>query len=140
MISLFENNLLKFYYDYIDFNLENNINFEYCTNFTLMQIDNIWSEFYSNFVKERGNNNIIFNYSKDYFVDFILKFENDWPNYVKEIYGVNYQKKIEADITKIIIQNLIKTFIQNKNNLDPINDYYNFKDSILKIKFSDVFK
>ena len=59
MISLFENNLLKFYYDYIDFTLENNINFEYYTNFTLMQIDNIWSEFYSNFDKERGNNNII---------------------------------------------------------------------------------
>ncbi len=59
MISLFENNKLKFYYDYIDFTLENNINFEYYTNFTLMQIDNIWSEFYSNFVKERGNNNII---------------------------------------------------------------------------------
>jgi hypothetical protein len=66
-----------------------------------MQIDNIWSEFYSNFVKERGNNNIIFNNSKDYFVDFMLNFENDWSDFLKEIYGDNYQKKIETDITKL---------------------------------------
>ena len=31
----------------------------------------------------------------------MLKFENDWPDCVKEIYGDNYQKKIETDITKL---------------------------------------
>ena len=52
-ITLLENNLFKYYFDIINGNFCNSLNFGYYKNFALIQIDDIWSEFYSNFIKKK---------------------------------------------------------------------------------------
>ena len=120
-ISLFENNLFKFHYEYISNNIGIDISFEYYKNFNLVNIDNIWSEFYSEFIKERGNKKFVFDDKKDYFIDFLTKFEKEWPECLKELY--NDKNKIKADIIAMIIKNLKCVIIKNTEKSFNFNDY-----------------
>ncbi len=143
IITLFENNLLKFYYDYIDFNLENNINFEYYTNFTLMQIDNIWSEFYSDFTKERGNRKYINGGKNNCFINFLQKLENDWSDCLKEIYDNKDKIKINTDLIIKSIKNLQLIILQKDESEKERNDLDNcgiFKNIIANVKLPELLK
>jgi len=111
---------LKYYYEYIDNILQNNIPFAYYKHFCLINLDNIWAEFYSDFIKERGNRKNILDNKKDYFINFFEKFNVDWLDYSKKIYGENFKEKIKRDIFLIIMKNLKEECI--KCNLD-INSY-----------------
>ena len=138
MIILFNNSLFQFYYEYIYNNLDDNKIFEYYKNFSLIQIDNIWAEYYSSFVKERNNNNSNFNSKKNYFVDFLNKFEQDWPECLKEIYGEKYLKIADFDLILIVIKK-IKNIINNKNIADDYNeDYNNFYNILINLRLSDI--
>ena len=112
------------------------INYEYYKNYTLANLDNIWSEFYSEFNKERGNSNFILNDKHNYFIDFLNKFEKDWPLALKEINQYNDQSKINADLFLITIKNLIKII----NQKDAANNYNIFKNLLSKIELSELLK
>ena len=138
MILLYENNLFKFYYQIISRGIEFYQNFEYYKNFALMKIDDIWSEFYSDFVKERGNKNLICNKNQNNFAIFLNKFEKEWINCMKEIYQ-NDNKKFQADVTNICLKKLIKK-LDYVINVDELSeDFNNFKKIMENIKLSDLF-
>ena len=138
MILLYENNLFKFYFDIISHAVGFYQKLDYYKNYALMQIDNIWAEFYSDFVKERGNKNVNFN-GKNYFAEFLNKFEKDWINCMKEIYSSD-EKKYKADITDFCIKKL-KNKIDYDINEDDLNGDFNRFSLILKnIKLSDLFE
>ena len=138
MILLYENNLFKFYYQIISRGIEFYQNFEYYKNFALMKIDDIWSEFYSDFVKERGNKNLICNKNQNNFAIFLNKFEKEWINCMKEIYQ-NDNKKFQADVTNICLKKLIKK-LDYVINVDELSeDFNNFKKIVENIKLSDLF-
>ena len=63
MIILYENNLFKNYFEIIAKDIEYNQNLEYYKNLALMQLDNIWSEFYSDFINynKYSDANLLFN-------------------------------------------------------------------------------
>ena len=139
MIILYENNLFKNYFEIIAKDIEYNQNLEYYKNLALMQLDNIWSEFYSDFVKERGNKIEKFNFNKNYFAIFLDKFEIEWINFMKEIYG-NNNNAFDVDLTKITIKN-IKRKINTVVDTDGlIEDYNNFKNIFENLKLYDIIK
>ena len=103
-----------------------------------MKIDDIWSEFYSDFVKERGNKNLICNKNQNNFAIFLNKFEKEWINCMKEIYQ-NDNKKFQADVTNICLKKLIKK-LDYVINVDELSeDFNNFKKIMENIKLSDLF-
>ena len=121
--------------------MEDDINFDYYKNFMLLKIDDIWSEYYSEFVKERGNHDIVLDNKKNYFIDFIEKFEREWPDYLKEIYTDNYEIKKDADITTLIMKNLKKEIINKNDNLNNIlDDFENFENLLFSIKLEKLFE
>ena len=141
IISLFENNILKYYYEYIDNVLQNNIPFEYYKHFCLINIDNIWAEFYSDFIKERGNKKIILDNKKDYFINFFEKFNEDWIDYSKEIYGENFNEKIKCDIFLLIMKNLKEKYINCKLDINSdADDISNFKRLLSRIELDQLLK
>ena len=129
IIFAFNNNILKFIYEYINFYIENSVSYEYYKNFTLMNLDNIWSEFYSKFISD-GNNNIILHGEKDYFKDFMEKFENEWPDYLKEIF--NNEKIIKIDIMAFVMKNLKNEF-NDENIINSGEVYKTFNEMINNI-------
>ena len=139
MILLFENNLFKFYYEIIMKSISYYQNLEYYKNFTLMQIDNVWSEFYSDFVKERGNKKIYFDCNKNYFIEFLDKFELEWINCMNDIYR-NDNKKIKYDLMNIAIKN-IKIKISNIKSMNIVSDdYIIFRKVFENLKLRDIIK
>ena len=121
--------------------MDNNISFEYYKNFCLMNLDNIWAEFYSAFIKERGNKKIILDNKKDYFINFFEKFDEDWIDCSKEIYGEEYNTKIKSDIFKIIMNNLKKIIINSKMDINAYdNQYSSFNNLLLKLELKDLLK
>ena len=136
IISLLNNNLFISYYDFMSEFLSIDINYEYYKNYTLVNLDNIWSEFYSEFNEERGNSNFILNDKHNYFIDFLNKFEKDWPLALKEINQYNDQRKINADLFLITSKNLIKII----NQKDAANNYNIFKNLLSKIELSELLK
>ena len=139
MILLYENNLFKSYFEIISRGIEFYQNFEYYKNFVLMKIDDIWSEFYSDFVKERGNINLICNKNQNYFADFVNKFEKEWLNCMKEIYQ-NDNKKFEVDATNICLKKLKKKIDYDIKEDEFSKDFNNFKKIFENIKLSDLFE
>ena len=139
-ITLLENNLFKYYFEIINGNFGSSLNFDYYKNFALIQIDNIWSEFYSNFIQKRENKIDIFDDNRDYFVNFLDKFENDWPNNINEIYG-NDNNKMKTDIVNIAIKNIKNIIIKNNESLKDTNKgYEKFNELLTKLNLSDIIK
>ena len=139
-MKLLKNNLFRYYFDIINNNFGNSLNFNYYKNFVLIQIDNIWSEFYSNFVKTRGNKIDNFDEVKDYFINFLIKFENDWPKNLNEIYGSD-NDKIKTDIVNVAVKNIKKKIIEiNENLFAPNIEYEIFNDLLTKLNLSDIIK
>ena len=139
MILLYENNLFKYFYEIISKSIWFYQNLEYYKNFALMQIDNIWSEFYSDFLKERGNKNYIINQKKNYFADFLLIFGKKWINCMEEIYK-GEEKIYDVDLTNITINKLITKISYDINTDNLLEDYNNFKRIFETIKLSDIFE
>ena len=139
MILLYDNNLFKYYYEIISRNINFNQNMEYYKNYALMQIDNIWSEFYSIFVRERGMKDSNFDKNKNYFLEFLEIFEKEWFNCMKDIYS-NDNQKYEVDLTNISVKNL-KRKIDCKINANELSqDFDNFKKILENITLSDIIK
>ena len=141
MICLFENTSFNYCFDCLYNNLGENINYEYYKKYTLSKIDDIWSEFYSDFIKDRGNQNEILDIEKNNFIDFMEKILNEWPNYLKEIYIERYEEKLKSDLIINVIKTL-KNEICMRNNIlnDAFGEYEYFKDLLSKIKFEQLFK
>ena len=142
IISLSNNNLFKFYFDYIISKIGININFEYYRNFIMINLENIWAEFYSVLIKSKKYiNYVIENSKKDYFIDFLIKLEKELSDCLKEIYGDKDKNLIEIDITKNAIKNLENKMEQSiqKNNISPDNYNY-FKLLFEKLQFVDLIK
>ena len=142
IISLSNNNLFKFYYDYITSKLHINANYEYYKNLILINIENIWAEFYSELIKSKKYIDYINeDNKKDYFFDFLIKLENELSDCLKEIYGEKDKNLIEIDVTKNAIKNLRNKMNQNIVNVNITLDNYNhFKLFIDKLKFEDLIK
>ena len=142
IISLSNNNLFKFYYDYITSKLHINANYEYYKNLILINIENIWAEFYSELIKYKKYIDYINeDNKKDYFFDFLIKLENELSDCLKEIYGEIDKNLIEIDVTKNAINNLRNKMNQNIVNVNITLDNYNhFKLFIDKLKFEDLIK
>ena len=137
MILLFENNLFKFYFEIISKGIGFYQNFEYYKNYALMKIDDIWSEFYSDFVKERGNINLIFDIKHNHFSDFLDKLEKEWINCMKDIYQ-NDNKKFEVDVTNICLKKLKRKIDYDIKTDEYFKDFNNFKKILENIKLSDL--
>ena len=134
--------MFKFYFDYIISKIGINANFGYYKNFIMINIDNIWAEFYSELIKSKKYINYINeNNKKDYFIDFLIKLDNELSDCLKEIYGDKDKSIIEIDITKNAIKNLKNKMEQNiqKNNISP--DNYNYFELLFeKLEFEDLIK
>ena len=142
IISLSNNNLFKFYFDYIISKIGINVNFEYYRNFIMINLENIWAEFYSELIKSKKYINYVNeNSKKDYFIDFLIKLEKELSDCLKEIYGDKDKNLIEIDITKNAIKNLENKMEQSiqKNNISPDNYNY-FKLLFEKLQFVDLIK
>ena len=101
--------------------LEESIHYEYYKNYLLLKMDDIWSEYYSDFIKEKKKEYIDKETGNIHFYQFLKKFEKEWIEYLKDIYLDDYQHKIKADIIVIIIKSIIQkiktysSFKKNKN-------------------------
>ena len=139
MICLFDNTTFNYCFDCL-YDIGENINYEYYKKFTLSKIDDIWSEFYSDLVKDRNKEEKL-DINKNYFIAFMEKFQNEWPNYLKEVYGENYEQNLKSDLISNIMKTLINK-INMKNNIfnDAYNDYNSLKELLSKIKFENLFK
>ena len=139
MICLFDNTTFNYCFDCLRDIFAENVNYEYYKIFTLSKIDDIWSEFYSDLVKERGYKNYNLNARRNHFIDFMEK--SEWPNYLKEIYGEDYRQQIKSDLIYNIMKNLKNEIIMKNNNFNDAFDGYNtFKDLLSKIKFENLIK
>ena len=106
-----------------------------------MNLDNIWSEFYTDFNKERGNRKFTIDAKNNYYIVFLRKFEKDWSDCLKEIYRDKGKIKIENDLILIAIKNLTETILQNDKNVNAdFNDYNIFKNLLVKVKLSELLK
>ena len=140
-LKLFENNIFKYNFDIIKDIFRKALNFDYYKNFALLQIDNIWSEFYSDFIKERGNKANNFDYERDYFVDYLIKFEKEWPDNMREIYGDDYEKLVKVDIVNISVKNIKNKIIENNIMLNKNkDDYKNFYDLLVGLNLLNIIK
>ena len=139
MICLFDNTTFNYCFDCL-YDIEENINYEFYKKFTLSKIDDIWSEFYSDLVKDRNKEGKL-DINKNYFISFMEKVQNEWPNCLKEVYIENYENNLKSDIIAKIMKTL-KNEIYMKNNIlnDAYNDYNCLKELLSKIKFEDLFK
>ena len=108
----------------------------------MINIDNIWAEFYSELIKSKKYISYINeNNKKDYFIDFLIKLDNELSDCLKEIYGDKDKSIIEIDITKNASKNLRNKMEQNiqKNNISP--DNYNYFELLFeKFEFEDLIK
>ena len=91
-------------------------------------------------VKDRNKDEKL-DINKNYFLAFMEKLQNEWPNYLKEVYGENYEEKLKFDL----ISNVMKTLtneIYMKNNIlnDAFSDFNYLIDLLSKIKFENLFK
>ena len=137
IISFLKNNLLKSLYEYIDNKMQYNIVYSYYKNFCLINLDNIWTEFYTNFIKERGNRNNILNNKEDYFLNFIEKIQIDWIDYLKELYTNNNNINLKNDLFSYAIKNIEEKYKKYKIKND-INDINGFKNFLSKLELKDL--
>ena len=106
--------------------LEESIHYEYYKNYLLLKMDDIWSEYYSDFIKEKKKEYIDNETGNIHFYQFLKKFEKEWIEYLKDIYLDDYQNKIKADIIVIII----KSIIQKIKTYSPFKKNKNFNKGI----------
>ena len=101
--SFKDGNYLKHYFRLLNLT---KVSYDYYIKFVLMNFDDEWAEFYSNFVNERGNMNIRINKGYDYFIDFIDKLCNSWSKIIKDIYNEKFKKEKNNDLILMILKNL----------------------------------
>ena len=141
MICLFDNTTFNYCFDCFYDSFGDNINYNHYKIFTLSKLDDIWSEFYSDLVKEREKKDEILDNKRNHFIDFMEKFLNEWPNYLKEIYVENYEMQLKSDMIISMMKTLKKEINLKHNYLnDAFDDYKCFKDLLSKIKFENLFK
>ena len=73
-------------------------------------------------------------------LNFLIKFENDYPINIKEIYG-NDNNKIKSDLVIFAIKNIKSKIIENDETLNhPNKGYDNFYALLTKLNLSDIIK
>ena len=109
--SFKDDGYLKHYFRLLN---ETKVSYDYYTKFVLMNFDDEWAGFYSNFVNERGNLNNNVNKQHDYFIDFIDNMSKNWIKIINDIYDDKFKKEKNNDVMFKILENLKNELEKNK--------------------------